>query len=120
MCCWRTRLCDIPDYVGNLSPIESILVVAICVVAAAAYFGSQRYLKNKAAGISKVEAYSQKKAAVGALVYPIVGLVLLGVMLFQWNRIPPENIGLAIGFIVFAAVLILYGSFKWFKMRRSR
>ena len=77
------------------------------------------YLKNKAAETDRVEAYKQEKAAASAIIYPIVGLMLIAIMLFNWNRIPPENTGLAIGFIVFAALLISYGFFRWYKMRRS-
>jgi hypothetical protein len=102
-----------------LTPIEYVLAIAICAVAAVLYFWTQRLLKNKAAEMGKVGAYNQNKAAASAIIYPIVGMLLIGVMLFNWNRIPPENTGLAIGFIVFAAALIVYGFVRWYKMRRS-
>ena len=102
----------------GLSSTESILVFAVCIVAAALYFWSQRYLKNKAAEINKVEAYNQGKAVVSAIIHPIIGLILIAIMLFNWSRIPPENTGLAIGFIVFAAALIFYGFYRWYKIRR--
>jgi Na+/H+ antiporter NhaC len=94
-------------------------VFAVCIAAAALYFWNRRYLKNKAAETDRVEAYKQEKAAASAIIYPIVGLILIAIMLFNWNRIPPENTGLAIGFIIFAALLISYGFFRWYKMGRS-
>ena len=102
-----------------MGPTKSILVVAVCVVAGGLYFWSRSYLKNKATELNRVEGYNQKRGVISAIIYPLVGLVLIGVMLFNWNRIPPENTGLAIGFIVFAAVLIVYGFFRWYKLRRS-
>jgi Na+/H+ antiporter NhaC len=94
-------------------------VFVVCAVSAVLYFWSRSYLKNKAAELNKVEAYNQKKGAISAIIYPVVGLALIGVMLFNWNRIPPENTGLAIGFMVFAAVLILYGFVRWYRTRNG-
>ena len=74
-------------------------------------------MKKKVAEAGKVEEYKQKKAAMAGVVYPIVGALFIGEVLFNWNSMPPENRILVYPVIVVGVALILYGLYK---MRRNR
>ena len=94
-----------------------VLVVLLCIAGPTFFFWSQRYMKKKVAEAGKVEEYKQKKAAVMGVIYPIVGALFIGEMLFNWNSMPPENRILAYPVIAVGVALIIYGLYKIWRNR---
>ena len=76
------------------------------------YFWSKRYLKNKVAESGKTEEFKRNKAQMSAFLYPLIGLVLIAMIVFQWRTLPPGNEPIAFIFIGLGFTAILYGLFK--------
>jgi len=78
---------------------------------------AQKLHEKKAAEIGKAEEYRKSQTLATTIAYPLWGVVMIGIAVFNWSSMPPENRVLAYTFIAIGVALVLYGIYK---MRRNR
>jgi hypothetical protein len=79
-----------------------------------------RRLKLKAARLNKTEEFERAKARSAAVVYPSIGLFLIGMILFNRRSVPEGNEPVGFFMIGLGVVSILYGLYKLYRLRRFR
>lgn len=101
----------------RMSSLEWILSTLIVIGFFAFSFWIRRRIQIKAAETIGTEKFERNKARIAVIFSPIVGVVIIGIVLFNWTSLPPGNEIIAVVFIVFGTCLILNGLYNWYRLR---
>lgn len=93
----------------------------LTIVIAAAFFSFnlwlRRYSKAKMAEIGKAEEYKVNTESAGAVMFPLLGLAMMGMLWVIRSSIPPGNEPIVWVIACIGVLFILYGLFKWYRLK---
>jgi hypothetical protein len=97
---------------------EWLLTIIIAGLWVAGVIWFNRYSKRTAATLGKTDEFERNKALASVVVYPLAGSLIIMVMLFTLPEVPPGNEKLVTLGVAGGVAFILYGLYKWYRLRR--
>jgi uncharacterized iron-regulated membrane protein len=95
-----------------MSSLEWIAIIVIVAVWLSFVVWNQKRMKARIAAANKTQEFERNKARLAAVIYPLIGVCLIGWMLFDWRSLPPGNESIGIMIIGFGVIAVLYGFYK--------
>ena len=103
-----------------MSSTENILSYLIFVAWLSFFIWYMRRAKLKAAQLNKAQEFERAKMRGGAVIYPAIGALLIGMMLFNWQSVPQGNEPVVFLITGLGVISILFGLYKLYRLRRFR
>lgn len=94
-------------------------MAVICIATGSFFILSRRYLNRIVLKAGKADLYKKTTTSISAVMYPVVGVLLIGYILLNWHKMPPENAPIGYFFMASGVLAILYGAHCWYKKSRT-
>jgi hypothetical protein len=97
---------------------EWVMITIISVAWLSFTFWTNWSARKKAEKLGKLQEYKEKKGRLNAVVYILIGSLILGLMWFSWSAVLAGNFGPTYFSVALGLALILYGVFRFYRLKR--